>query len=61
MIIMNKLGIESNEKFDDIKMKSIKYKKDLKYKNLRLKLLLKLIIATRFPIIYKFKLRNTYN
>ncbi len=61
MIIMNKLCVESNKKFDDIKKNAIKYKKELKYKNLRLKLLLKFIIATRFPIIYKFKLRNTYN
>lgn len=60
-IIMDKLKIYSNQKFEQIIKKSDEYIKKLEYANLKFNLKIKLFIVNRLPIIYKLKLRNKFN
>ena len=60
-IIMKKLKIKSELKFEYITKKANEYKKEINYKDLNLKLKLKLIVATKLPLLYRLKLKNKFN
>ena len=58
---MKKLKIKSELKFEYITKKANEYKKEINYKDLNLKLKLKLIVATKLPLLYRLKLKNKFN
>ncbi|MBO5530138.1 MAG: glycosyltransferase family 2 protein [Bacilli bacterium] len=57
-VFMKKNNFKYDKRFEKIKITAKKFKKEINYKELRLDLIIKLIIANYFPFFYKFLLKN---